>query len=108
MKLFLAFIVVLAFWPTTFETSLTANQKNLNDLKVGESDKIIPELRSLAVYDHHLVMMFKLAGNQMERKIAIIMDIVRDIFRQLKPGLCIDVVDTIYYDGDDMDRDGTK
>ena len=108
MKLFLAFIVVLVFWPTTLEASLTANQKNLNDLKVRESDEIIPALRVLVIYDHLFQMMLNLTRNQAEEKIDVIMEVVQGIFMELEPGLCIDVVDTIYYYGDAMDRDGTK
>ena len=102
MKLFLAFIVVLLFWPTPFETSSTAHRKNLKALKVTPSALNKKIWRLLVIYDHLLMYDLDICKNEMEEVIHEIMGDVQNIFKGLDQGLRLKVLDTVYY----YNRDG--
>ena len=97
MKLFLAFIVGLVFWPTTFETSSTAHRKNLKDLKVRQSNVTIFKLELLVIYGPRLVEALDLDEYQIKDWIHGIMEFAKVYAMELGPGICIEVVDVIYY-----------
>ena len=73
-----------------------------------QSNVIIRKAKVLAVYDFRLKWALGLNGKQMKDMIHEVMELAKVDLMKLGTGLCIEVVDIIYYADNDIHRNTTK
>ena len=100
MKLFLAFIFCLLFFPTFLEASPAPYKRDLTDLQdsMVEDDDAF-EMNILIFYDDNFKEKFGPSKDEIMAKIREIMTLVKEFFMALHPKVCINIVGIIHING---------